>query len=986
MTVLSLRTLGELVLTGDDGRPLAVRRRELVLLAYVCSRGAPATRGELATLLWGDRGEARARHSLRQALVVLRGWLGDALDAGTDAVRLLPGRVELDTAAFEAEVRAGDAAAAVARWAGDFLAAAEEVGGEELRGWRDGERARLRRLLRSALEEWTAEAEGRSDWTAMAERAARWCEILPLDAAAEERRVEALRHAGRIDEALALHESFSARLEAADEVIPEEWRRLHQRMVRLRNQAGGARSSPATSLLLPDLVGRAAAFADLRAAWDAVRDGRPVVALVTGEEGSGKTRFTDEFLRWVETEQPDALVLRARGYEPERETPWSVARELLAPLRAAPGLGGADAGALAQVARLVPGVRERYRDLPEAGEDEHALHAAVLQVLLSVAAEVPVVVAVDDLPLADTPSRRLAIFLARRLGGANLLLLYTVRTGDAATHATTLELRDLPTLRRTALKPLRPAEVEAMLRSMLPLPARECRELAARLHSETGGNPLYIYELSAALIEAGHIEPDEDGHWRLSVSLLGPLPLPAGMRDVVARRLAQLSGAARDTLAAAAALGERFDAARLAAAGELAPREFSDALDELLTRRLLRDTPGRPGNYTFSHSIIRRVAYERLLPARSAAPPPDPPGSRRPWYRKLWQTPDAVFVDAGAAGEWLTARLRLAVMALLLILPTANLLSEPSYRPHRTGFVVTLLAVAVAVVLLQLLRRGGYRPWLGFLSSGLDVSLVSLGLASFIWAGDPHAAVNSKTTFEIYFLAVLAASLRYDRRICISAGAIAIAQYLAIVGYADARWDLNAPRFAPYPYGMFSWVPEIGRVILLSAAALLSWELVRRAQHLREMAVRDHVTGLFNRNFFETRARVELSRARRYGYDVAVALLEIPSPRAGERFGREAGEERLRALAERVRGVLREGDVIARYGIGEIALLLPEVSADEAARTLDFLRADLSCGVAGFPADGGHLEILVQVAERRAWTARYAREAASHAPLAAASA
>jgi GGDEF domain-containing protein len=103
-----------------------------------------------------------------------------------------------------------------------------------------------------------------------------------------------------------------------------------------------------------------------------------------------------------------------------------------------------------------------------------------------------------------------------------------------------------------------------------------------------------------------------------------------------------------------------------------------------------------------------------------------------------------------------------------------------------------------------------------------------------------------------------------------------------------------------------------------------------------------------------------------------------------ERLGHEAGDERLRSLTQRIRSVLREGDLIARYGIGEIALLLPEVSADQAARTLDVLRAELSCGVAGFPADGGHLEILMQVAERRARTARDAREAP--APRTAASA
>src|SRR6202012_3041587 len=122
--------------------------------------------------------------------------------------------------------------------------------------------------------------------------------------------------------------------------------------------------------------------------------------------------------------------------------------------------------------------------------------------------------------------------------------------------------------------------------------------------------------------------------------------------------------------------------------------------------------------------------------------------------------------------------------------------------------------------------------WLSFASSSFDVTLVSSALASFLVMNEPHTAVNSKVVFEGYFLAIAATSLRYDKRICITAGLLAFFEYLAIVFYASHHWDLNNPSFAPYPYGIFSWNNQIARLISMLTASAISLALVVRSQKL----------------------------------------------------------------------------------------------------------------------------------------------------------
>ena len=131
-----LRTLGDLCLEDADGRTLLRRRGTLVLLAYL-SRRTPrrVPRAELATLLWGEREEGKARQSLRQALLELKRHVGSAIDITPDFVALAEGAVELDLAELERDASEGRDRAAVERWTGDFLPGAEESSDGSLHAW-----------------------------------------------------------------------------------------------------------------------------------------------------------------------------------------------------------------------------------------------------------------------------------------------------------------------------------------------------------------------------------------------------------------------------------------------------------------------------------------------------------------------------------------------------------------------------------------------------------------------------------------------------------------------------------------------------------------------------------------------------------------------------------------------------------------------------------------------------------------------------------
>ena len=241
---------------------------------------------------------------------------------------------------------------------------------------------------------------------------------------------------------------------------------------------------------------------------------------------------------------------------------------------------------------------------------------------------------------------------------------------------------------------------------------------------------------------------------------------------------------------------------------------------------------------------------------------------------EFWQRPDPALAAAGVEGEWLVARVRLFAVTLLLITPTYKLIQYPQIPVFVWGFWVTFGAALAALGIWLALRRRFWRPWLGFASSTLDVSLVTFALVTFVFVGSPLVALNSKVTFEIYFLAIIATSLRYDERICIGVGLLAVAQYAALWVFAAFRYDLNDPVYAQ-GLGEYSVVDQTTRLILLTAAVMLAYAIVRRAQRLLHLAARDRLTGVYNRGQFDLALEFEVGRAMRVGHELTVAVLDL---------------------------------------------------------------------------------------------------------------
>ena len=130
---------------------------------------------------------------------------------------------------------------------------------------------------------------------------------------------------------------------------------------------------------------------------------------------------------------------------------------------------------------------------------------------------------------------------------------------------------------------------------------------------------------------------------------------------------------------------------------------------------------------------------------------------------------DPILIDASERGELLVAKIRLGLSLGLLLIPIVGLFFELLPGERLMGLATTGIAVAVSfAVYLAVRRRRGW-PYLGLVTACVDVTLVSGALAAYLVADQPHTAVNSRVTFEAYFIAIGATCLRYDRRACVAA-------------------------------------------------------------------------------------------------------------------------------------------------------------------------------------------------------------------------
>lgn len=162
-------------------------------------------------------------------------------------------------------------------------------------------------------------------------------------------------------------------------------------------------------------------------------------------------------------------------------------------------------------------------------------------------------------------------------------------------------------------------------------------------------------------------------------------------------------------------------------------------------------------------------------------------------------------------------------------------------------------------------------------------------------------------------------------------------------------------------------------------------EVQKLQEQLREQAVHDPLTGLYNRRYLEESIGREIIRAERYGKPMGIVMCDIDHfKRVNDSYGHLVGDEVLKAFAELLRTHSRGSDIVCRFGGEEFLLLLPDMPPDIAYQRAEQLRASLaaqqigkpgirvtaSFGVAAFPLDGKTQDTLISAVDTAMYHAK----------------
>ncbi len=404
----------------------------------------------------------------------------------------------------------------------------------------------------------------------------------------------------------------SERPASADEVLA-----MLERIDPAGKAATHSDSNVLDRLALGVFVGRESELERLRKAFDNAVSGHGGLVMLVGEPGIGKTRTTQELETYAKMR--GAQVLWGRTHESAGAPPywpWIQAGNQYAAAHQddlATVIGPEmTPDAINELTRIFPWLLTGVNVTapPEISDPEVAqfkLFDAYAQYLRAIAAQAPLVIALDDLHWADKPTLQLLQHIARELSRMRVLIVGNYRDTDitrqSALSETLASLNRESGFDRIVLRGLSRDEVAAYIKARANVEPR--KDVLDRIFEETEGNAFFLSEVVNLMAQEG----------TLTKTSISDIAIPDGVREALGRRLNRLSEETNELLQIAAIIGRDFTYDTLTLLGEREDDALLKMIEEALEARVIEETD-QPGRYRFTHAQMQETLLAELSTTR----------------------------------------------------------------------------------------------------------------------------------------------------------------------------------------------------------------------------------------------------------------------------------------------------------------------------------------------------------------------------------